>query len=234
MSDPVRWSDSVDAATESEQLLVRSAQECSMPAAEKQAVWSQILGVLPPIADVPMPAKAAAAAHPGLAFKGLKLLCLAAAASGLTVGGYHWFHKPNSVVAATPPASSASSDVAPPSVALGSTETAPALDEAAGPVQSATPMATSGRTSSLREESLAVMAARQALRSNDTAGALRLLEQAQQRFKKGALTEERESLTIEALAKSGRKAQASARASAFLSRYPRSPHAADVQRYVLE
>ncbi len=234
MSDPVRWSDLGDAATESEQLLVRSGQECSMPAAEKQAVWSQILGALPPIAGVPMPVKAAAATQTGLALKGLKLLCLAAAASGLTVGGYHWLHKPNTAVAVTPPTLSASSDVAPPSVALGATEAAPALNQSAGPVQSATPMATPGRASSLREESLAVMAARKALRSNDTAGALRLLEQAQLRFKKGALTEERESLTIEALAKSGHKAQASARASAFLSRYPRSPHAADVQRYVLE
>jgi outer membrane protein assembly factor BamD (BamD/ComL family) len=86
--------------------------------------------------------------------------------------------------------------------------------------------------SQLKEESQAVMAARQALRSNDAGRALHLLEQAQVRFKRGALTEEREALTIEALAKTGQSAQASARAQAFLAQYPRSPHAADVQRFI--
>jgi hypothetical protein len=93
------------------------------------------------------------------------------------------------------------------------------------------PLAVS-RASQLREESLAVMAARQALRANDPLKALRLLEQAQQRFRKGALTEEREALSIEALAKAGQSARASTRAQAFLTHYPRSPHAADIQRFV--
>jgi len=83
----------------------------------------------------------------------------------------------------------------------------------------------------LREESLAVMAARQVLRTNDTKGALRLLEQAQRRFGKGGLAEEREALTIEALARSGQTARASMRAAAFLRNHPRSPHATDVQQF---
>ena len=76
------------------------------------------------------------------------------------------------------------------------------------------------------------MAARQALRANDAGKALHLLTQAQQRFRNGALVEEREALSIEAMARTGQSARASARAQAFVKRHPRSPHAADVQRFI--
>lgn len=238
MTDPARWSEAGDAATGVEQMLVRSGQEFSMPDAEKQAVWSQVVAALPPAVDLPAAAKAPLATKAGswAALKGLKVLCLLAAASGLTVGGYHWLYQSNAVRATAPKLAAVSSDVSVPSAFVVSTETVPipSASVVAEPTPSAAPLVAPNRTSSLREESLAVMAARQALRSNDAASALRLLEQAQARFKKGALTEERESLTIEALAMSGQKTSASARARAFLTRYPRSPHAADVQRYLSE
>ncbi|HMA94393.1 MAG TPA: hypothetical protein VKP30_16995 [Polyangiaceae bacterium] len=85
----------------------------------------------------------------------------------------------------------------------------------------------------LKEESQVVLAARQALRAGDATTGLRILEKAQQRFGAGILSEEREALWIEALARSGDRARASKRAKAFLSSHPRSPHTADVQRYVL-
>lgn len=85
----------------------------------------------------------------------------------------------------------------------------------------------------LREESQAVLAARQALRAGDATTGLRILEKAQQRFGAGILSEEREALWIEALARSGDRSRAAKRARAFLSGHPRSPHTADVQRYVL-
>lgn len=96
--------------------------------------------------------------------------------------------------------------------------------------QSAT--SASAAVSQLKEESQAVLAARRALRAGDAATGLRILEKAQQRFGVGALSEEREALWIEALARSGDAARASKRAKAFLSSHPRSPHTADVQRYV--
>ncbi|HEY5954943.1 MAG TPA: hypothetical protein VIV60_00270 [Polyangiaceae bacterium] len=90
------------------------------------------------------------------------------------------------------------------------------------------------RASQLRAESQATLDIRQALRSNDVAMALKLLDRAQKQFGVGALNEEREALMIESLARSGNRVQASARAKAFLTAHPRSPHASDVRRYVAE
>lgn len=91
---------------------------------------------------------------------------------------------------------------------------------------------TSSPASRLREESQAVLAVREALHSNNVSGALSLLQNAQRRFGAGALSEERTALLIEALARSGDTARAAKHAKAFLSAYPRSPHAADVQRHL--
>jgi hypothetical protein len=87
-----------------------------------------------------------------------------------------------------------------------------------------------GAESQLREESLAVLEARSALRSGDAARCLVLLEHARQRFPRGGLGQEREALTIEALAKTGQSAVARRRAEAFLRAHPKSPYVADVRR----
>jgi outer membrane protein assembly factor BamD (BamD/ComL family) len=78
-----------------------------------------------------------------------------------------------------------------------------------------------------------VLEARNLLRSGDPAGALRLLDGARTAFPDGALTQEREALNIEAIARSGQSDLASRRAEAFLRDYPKSPHASDVKRYVV-
>lgn len=85
--------------------------------------------------------------------------------------------------------------------------------------------------SRLREESLAVLAARRTLRSGDASGALRLLEAARRDFPRGMLGQEREALTIEALARSGAREVAQKRADTFLSNYPKSPYASDVRAF---
>jgi outer membrane protein assembly factor BamD (BamD/ComL family) len=87
--------------------------------------------------------------------------------------------------------------------------------------------------SRLSDEAHAVLAARAALRSGNPAAALRELSDARALFPRGALVQEREALTIEALARTGQSGAASARAQAFLSRFPRSPHADDVRRFIL-
>jgi hypothetical protein len=83
-----------------------------------------------------------------------------------------------------------------------------------------------------REESRLVAAAREAVRSGDAASALASLEQARLRYPRGILVQEREALTIEALVASGRRAEAEARAAAFLRDYRRSPHTARVQAVI--
>ncbi len=47
MTDPVRWSDAGDFASEIEQLLVQSAQSRQMPSSDRQAVWNRIAEALP-------------------------------------------------------------------------------------------------------------------------------------------------------------------------------------------
>jgi outer membrane protein assembly factor BamD (BamD/ComL family) len=84
----------------------------------------------------------------------------------------------------------------------------------------------------IKEEARLVGLAADMLHRGDAAGALAQLEQIQARFPGGALGQERETLAIEALARSGRRAEASARASAFLRAHPTSTFADRVQPFV--
>jgi hypothetical protein len=84
----------------------------------------------------------------------------------------------------------------------------------------------------LELESRAVVAARGAIHAGNCDGARALLDDARTRFPSGALFQEREALSIEALACSGRDGEASARAAAFLRDYPSSPHAAVLRRFL--
>ena len=83
-----------------------------------------------------------------------------------------------------------------------------------------------------RWESAMVGRARNQLRSGQAGKALQTLEAIRKRAPGGVLVQEREALTIEALAASGQSATASARAEAFLSRFPASPHASRVRTFV--
>lgn len=80
-----------------------------------------------------------------------------------------------------------------------------------------------------REESRLVATAREALRAGAPAQALALLEQTRLRFPAGTLLQEREALTIEALAGSGQRASAIERARAFARDNPGSPYTGRVQ-----
>ena len=81
------------------------------------------------------------------------------------------------------------------------------------------------------EESRRLAEARDALRRGDASGALSRLTDLQRAVPGGILGQEREALAIEALAKSGRGAEAQARARAFLQAYPQSPHAARIEAF---
>lgn len=71
-------------------------------------------------------------------------------------------------------------------------------------------------------ERLLLDEARVAYASGDYAKSLDRLHQHRARFPSGALTEEREALTVRALAASGNKAEAAKRARAFVKKYPES------------
>ena len=87
------------------------------------------------------------------------------------------------------------------------------------------------RETMLREENRQMSDARAAMRRGDAPGALALLEQVRAHFPGGVLVQEREALAIEALARSGRRSEASARAAAFLRAYPTSMLAERVQAF---
>ena len=87
------------------------------------------------------------------------------------------------------------------------------------------------RETRLLEESRRLTEARDTLRRGDASGALARLEELQRAFPGGILGQEREALAIEALARSGHRDQAQARARAFLQAYPQSPHAPRVEAF---
>ncbi len=77
-------------------------------------------------------------------------------------------------------------------------------------------------TERLAQERRIIDAARSALAEGDVGGALGALQQHRRRFEKGMFVEERDALTIMALAKRGRNEQADAQADRFNQRYPNS------------
>ncbi|HEY6726872.1 MAG TPA: hypothetical protein VI197_22725 [Polyangiaceae bacterium] len=83
--------------------------------------------------------------------------------------------------------------------------------------------------SSLSEEVALLREARSRLAHGDLDGASEVLAASKAKFPNARLAQEREAATIELLRRSGDPA-AVARARAFLAKYPRSPHARQVQR----
>lgn len=81
----------------------------------------------------------------------------------------------------------------------------------------------------LAEEVALLDSARRALTAGDVPSALQALERHAQTFQGGALTAEAAVLRIEALTARGDKSKAMAQARAFLSAFPKDPHATHVQ-----
>ncbi|HWZ91206.1 MAG TPA: hypothetical protein VNW92_20235 [Polyangiaceae bacterium] len=252
MSDPKHLTDDGADASDFERELLGAAQNVGLSAGEKRAIWTGIALQAFPAATASAAASGslapgAATAKAGLALgpwlKGLLVIC---GLAGISAGIYGWRHAAASraqaaqvasahavVVASAPSAQVAPASDAPPATDVPSSAAVEAPSSAspataASANQNASPAESK---SALREESLAVLEIRHTLRAGDASGALGLLEQARQRFPRGALSQEREALGIEALAKSGARAAAARQADAFLRAHPKSPYAADVQSF---
>ena len=83
----------------------------------------------------------------------------------------------------------------------------------------------------LPSESASLLRGRQLLRASQCEAALAELKAGAARYPHGALAQEREVLSIEALACSGRAPEAGARAETFVRDYPASPHLRTVRRF---
>lgn len=99
-------------------------------------------------------------------------------------------------------------------------------DEAAPAALGAEPGA---RRGTFREELALVSAARSALETGDAAGCMRAVARYDERFQAGTFAHEIEVLRIEALAASGERAAARARAERFLATNTESPYAERVR-----
>lgn len=233
MSDPKHWSEAGE-ASELERELLLAGQSVKLPEGERRALWASIALSLPVAPPLPGPGAAAvprtvSASLRAYLTKGALFL---AAVGGLTVGATRLW--PREPAAPAPRASSPKVAAAPLSTV------ADASPSKAEPVASATPPASapvsgeahprSPTPSQLREESMAVLEARSALRSGNAARSLQLLQEMNVRFPRGALGQEREALSIEALAQAGQTATAKRRAAAFLRAQPQSPYSVDVRR----
>jgi hypothetical protein len=230
VSDPKRWSE--DGGSELEQELLQAGQSVRLPESERRALWAGISLALPAaLPGAVTPATTPLAPSIGVSALFTKGLIFLATVGGLTFGAWQLWPRAQSTSVPTAPATV----VVPPqvtttvrepqAVATAEPTAAPSNPPAPGFVKPRV-----GSETQLREESLAVLAARSALRAGDAARSLALLEHARVRFPHGALGQEREALTIEALAKSGQGPAASRRAEAFLRSHPSSPYVADVRR----
>jgi len=163
------------------------------------------------------------------------VLAAVVAVATYLAGAWGGGHKPTSVAPAAPAETTAVAPPQPPP--LPPAAETPAVDDAT-PAERARPTpgvrrsvrsATPAAANPLRQEITLIKEARQALRDGHAAHALRVLEECRRLHPDGVLVQERERLTVEALIAAGRAAEASARAAAFLRRYPDSPHAGEVR-----
>jgi hypothetical protein len=160
----------------------------------------------------------------------LKWLMIGAVVIGITAGGVGYSmrepeHAPPERVAPPSTPAPATPVVAPSAVATA----ASALPDAPPAAPVATPRAAHDV---LAEQIAAMDAVRAALASGNGARALRLVDDYQRRFPRGAFGEEAEALRVDALAKSGDAAGATRAGQRFLSAHPGSPHAARVRAVV--
>ncbi len=248
MTDPQYLSDEGSEATDLERELLLAAQGVRLENKEREAIWASVSAQ---VAALNAGAAGAAVGAPGAAAKAVwvltptvKAMLVVGALAGFSAVGYGLSRTPAAPTERAAPFAPAPTAARPnpttDAVArmpeLPVTQAAPSASTAVSPdamprsVVSAHDSAAQEK-SALRDESAAVLEIRRTLRGGDASSALRMLEQARQRFPRGALSQEREALTIEALAKSGAKAAAARRAQSFLHTYPKSPYVSDVQSF---
>jgi hypothetical protein len=259
MSDPLRLLDDASELSDEERRLLVAGRAMAPPAVLSAGLWAGLSTKLPQSAANAAGAQGGGAAQGGLASGGaaqgsglglliVKAVLVVSALGALAVVGDAWW-RAHAAENAPRAVQRVADQVTPPTVselpspsALNVPPTEPSLSSvtpsnlpmhAPSSLHAPKPSAPAPTASSdAREESRVVAAARDALHSGDSAGALNLLAQARQRFGNGVLGQEREALLIEALAKSGQGAAARAHGQAFLKNYANSPYAARVQQIV--
>jgi hypothetical protein len=248
MSDPERIlkSAAADPAVRELLLSLREAAPGSNAGIQSWGAMAAKVAALPKV--VPAPAAAPAGLAPGVPSHlspALAQVVSAKLAAGVVMAAFlgvagHWYraeHRaPNRVVN---PASSApvaapiavqASRAAPPVTVAGVDTPLPAVSALARAAPS--PAFSSSRLSRLDAEASLVATVRRELRGGDPRAALGKLRRLQAQFPNGELRQERDVLTVEALAASGNSAAAKSKAAAFVAAHPSSPLSARLERLV--
>lgn len=250
MADPPRLRSNTGSL---EALLLRSARSCEPPAFAEEEVWRRVQA---------MTAAGATVAAAGLAAKTASVTSKVAAralvpaamkwgvliAAGLPVAGaaaHFALHRelsaprPALTTATAPRALEIADNPPPPSASLGTARattptvvvaTAPKPAPAWQPVRRAS--SSVDASSALREESLALTAARAKFAAGDPRGALDAVARLGAEFPHGRLFQEREVLAMDCLTALGEDDGARARGRTFLDRFPVSPYVAHVRQIV--
>jgi len=239
--DPPRLAEAVDEAPEQLRLLLQQARE-DLPT---ETQLHRLALALAPYWATP----AAGASTTALGASGAKAVGVLLI-GGAALGGGAWVALSGAPAPAEDPARApavrpasqagpqvrSSADLAQPptspsrAVELGSepgepSSQAPAVLRSAPKAPVIPPRSGSARTTTPSAPSEAqLLQAAQALLRNDPRRALALAREHERRFPNGALAQEREVITIEALGRLGRERDARARADEFRSRYPDSAH----------
>lgn len=188
-----------------------------------------------PHALAPMPSAHPPPAPPGaevVVFGKAKLLAVGLGLLGVVAAGVTWWGQPSAPSAPTSEPRVTTGLAASAPAANPATAPAPRRARSAAPPAPAPPSAASKgtavspsgapRPSSLAEERALVERARGLLAAGQGQRALAVLAEHQAQFPGGRLGEERESLTIQALANTGQTARARQRFEAFRARHPGS------------
>ncbi|HWZ89154.1 MAG TPA: hypothetical protein VNW92_09900 [Polyangiaceae bacterium] len=163
-----------------------------------------------------------------------KWLAASALVAGAALPALHYLRQNPTKPALDPSAVGATAANAPVAAAVAPAPSAAlAASSAVEPTRSSVPgpVHTESKPAALAAELGALDAARSALASGDTSGALARLDAYARNFPRGKLSLEAEVLRIDALAKSGQTAAAQKRAQAFIQRHPDSVLAARVRAY---
>jgi hypothetical protein len=248
-SDPERLLNSAGGRAELEHALLQSMRALPVPPGAKTLVW-EALGVQ----VVGTSAVAVSSSWASALWRGaLKTLAASKAAVAVPVvmaslgvgaagaaGALH-YHYARSTAA---PLASLSVPPAPSAQAVSTLATNPEPDNAEStsvedsellaPEAPTRAAASFPQRDHLREESALLARARAQLRGGDARAAQLSLSRMQTKFPKGALSQEREVLVIEALAARGHAAAAERNARTFIAEHPESPHAVQLLRRFME
>ena len=256
MKDPVRWREESSGADAETRALLLGDKAVGPSCAEQERVWSSLA---PQLQAIPAPTHAApvapAAAGTNALVGKITLGVVLVAAVGAGVGLHHM--RAREQPARPMPSAKPSVRPLPPPEAVAEQPAAPALAKVASPVEKTTrprarasvmttsaakspealpaspALAAEAATNELLEEGRRLARARAALRAHDPERALALLQTGAAGT--AALAQEREALTIEALAsRPSSRAQAAERARAFMRAYPDSPYRARIKAMVFE